>query len=195
LHSFHQLEHLFNIPVGEPVLLQHGETAVAGPLHGREGTHGVFTHSNVGKPGAPDEERQRLNAAIWRYHPTRHEFEVFAHGTSNPWGIDFDDHGQAFATACVIPHLFHIIQGARYHRQAGSHFNAHTYADIPTIADHRHYVGSNPHAGNAHSGDVSHGMGPIPKIPRKRLMGPALVSKSHFQTRATAAHAVTNGMK
>jgi hypothetical protein len=26
-----------------------------------------------------------------------------AHGFSNPWGLDFDDHGQMFITACVIP--------------------------------------------------------------------------------------------
>ena len=85
-----------------------------------------------------------LNAGIWRYHPTRHEFEVFAHGTSNPWGLDFNDHGQAFVEACVIPHCFHIIQGGRYQRQAGQHFNPHTYDDIKTIADHCHYVGRQP---------------------------------------------------
>ena len=46
------------------------------------------------------------------------------------------------STACVIPHLFHIIQGGRYQRQAGQHFNPYTYDDIKTIADHRHYVGN-----------------------------------------------------
>jgi putative heme-binding domain-containing protein len=117
----------------------------------------VFTHSRVGKPGTPDAERTPLNAAIWRYHPTRHEFEVFAEGTSNPWGVDFDDHGQAFCTACVIPHLYHVIEGARYQRQAGSHFNPHTYADIQTIADHRHYLGDNPHGGNGRSDDAGGG--------------------------------------
>ncbi|HND52377.1 MAG TPA: hypothetical protein PLV92_08270, partial [Pirellulaceae bacterium] len=106
------------------------------------GCHGVFTHSEVGAPGTPKEERTRLNAGIWRFHPVRKKFEVFAEGTSNPWGVDFDDRGQAFCTACVIPHLFHIIQGARYERQAGNHFNPHTYADIKTIADHRHYTGN-----------------------------------------------------
>lgn len=105
------------------------------------GCHGVFTHSKVGKPGSKDEDRQGLNAGVWRYHPTRHEFEVFSHGTSNPWGVDFDDHGQAFITACVIPHLWHMIQGARYHRQGGQHFNPYTFEDIKTIADHLHYVG------------------------------------------------------
>lgn len=116
------------------------------------GTHGVFTHSNVGKPGTPDEQRQKINGGVWRYHPTLHKFEVFAHGTSNPWGIDFNDYGHSFVTVCVIPHLFHVIQGARYHRQAGSHFNPNTYEDIKTIADHVHWVGTRgPHAGNFRS--------------------------------------------
>ncbi|KLU05256.1 putative transmembrane protein [Rhodopirellula islandica] len=126
-------------------------TFVWGPDGWLYGCHGVFTHSKVGKPGTPDAERTPLNCAVWRYHPVRHEFDVFANGTSNPWGVDFDDHGQAFITACVIPHLYHIIQGARYQRQGGRHFNPYTYRDIPTIADHLHYLGSTPHSGNSKS--------------------------------------------
>lgn len=139
-------------PAGEPKILLDGwgwqdthetlNTFKWGPDGWLYGCHGVFTHSNVGKPGAKDNERIRINAGIWRYHPTRHTFEVFAEGTSNPWGIDFDEHGQLIAEACVIPHLFHIIQGARYQRQAGSHFNPHTYDDIKTIADHLHWAGN-----------------------------------------------------
>jgi putative membrane-bound dehydrogenase-like protein len=105
------------------------------------GCQGVFTHSRVGKPGSADADRVPVNAGVWRYHPQRHQFEVFAWGTSNPWGVDFDDHGQAFITACVIPHLYHVIQGARYQRQAGQHFNPYVFEDIPTIADHLHYAG------------------------------------------------------
>jgi putative membrane-bound dehydrogenase-like protein len=106
------------------------------------GCHGVFTHSRVGKPGTPDDQREPINAGVWRYHPVRHEFEVFAHGTSNPWGLDYDQHGEWFVTACVIPHLYHIVPGGRYQRQAGQHFNAYTYEDIKTIADHAHYAGN-----------------------------------------------------
>ncbi|MFY8059597.1 MAG: PVC-type heme-binding CxxCH protein, partial [Planctomycetaceae bacterium] len=105
------------------------------------GCHGVFTHSKVGHPGAADDKRLPLNAAVWRYHPQKDVFEAFMNGTSNPWGVDFNDRGQAFITACVIPHLWHVIQGARYHRQGGQHFNPYTYEDIRTIADHAHYVG------------------------------------------------------
>lgn len=121
------------------------------------GCHGVFTHSAVGKPGTPADRRVPINAGIWRYHPTRHEFEVFAHGTSNPWGIDFDANGQMIITACVIPHLYHMIQGGRYERQAGQHFDPYTYDDIKTIADHRHYLGANPHGGNGRSDSAGGG--------------------------------------
>jgi len=120
------------------------------------GCHGVFTHSKVGKPGTPAADRTPIDAGIWRYHPTRHVFEVFAEGTSNPWGVDFDPKGQAFETACVIPHLYHVIPGGRYERQAGPHANPHTYDDIKTIADHRHYPGDRPHATNGRA-DASGG--------------------------------------
>jgi len=154
-------------PAGKPRILLDGwhyedthETLNAfcwGPDGWLYGCHGVFTHSRVGKPGTPDKDRIPINAGVWRYHPTKHVFEVFAHGTSNPWGLDFDVRGQAFVTACVIPHAFHIIQGGRYNRQAGDHFRRYTYADIPTIADHLHWVGTNQWAGNTHSGSAGGG--------------------------------------
>jgi putative membrane-bound dehydrogenase-like protein len=123
------------------------------------GCHGVFTHSRVGKPGTPDAQRTPINAGLWRYHPTRRLFEVFSEGTSNPWGVDFDDNGQAFCTACVIPHLYHMIQGCRYQRQAGEPFNPYTYDDVKTIADHVHFVGDwfSPHAGNNRSDSAGGG--------------------------------------
>jgi len=121
------------------------------------GCHGVFTHSKVGKPGTLDADRVPMNAGVWRYHPQRHEFEVFAWGSSNPWGVDFNDTGQAFITACVIPHLFHVVQGARFQRQGGNHFNPHFYDDIKTIADHSHFIGNiRDHAWWGHEPDVPH---------------------------------------
>ncbi|HAM70071.1 MAG TPA: hypothetical protein DCM86_00315 [Verrucomicrobiales bacterium] len=122
------------------------------------GCHGVFTHSKVGKPGAPDSERTRLNAGVFRYHPVKKTFELFAEGSSNPWGVDFDDYGQCHIEACVIPHFFHMIQGGRFTRQAGEHFNPYTYADIETIADHLHYAGNKgPHAANGRSDSAGGG--------------------------------------
>lgn len=138
------------------------------------GCHGVFCPSLVGKPGAPENERQWVDAAVWRYHPTKHQFEVFAEGTSNPWGIDFDERGQCFIEACVVPHFWHVIQGARYTRQGGEHYAIdlaetarnerhrdqksrksnfpYVYEPIKTHGDHVHYAGTKgPHAGNNRS--------------------------------------------
>jgi putative membrane-bound dehydrogenase-like protein len=79
-----------------------------------------------------------INGGVWRYHPIKDKFEVVSHGFSNPWGIDYDAKGQLFISACVIPHLWHIIPGGIYHRQGGQHFNPYIYSDIRTIADHSH---------------------------------------------------------
>lgn len=155
-------------PDGEPQILLDGWDAVSdthetlnafiwGPDGWLYGCHGVFTRSRVGKPGTPDKDRIPLNCAIWRYHPTKHTFEIFSEGTSNPWGLDYNEHGEFFIEACVIPHCFHMIQGGRYQRQAGQHFNPYTYADIGTIADHLHYIGATPHGGNNRSDSAGGG--------------------------------------
>jgi putative membrane-bound dehydrogenase-like protein len=102
------------------------------------GCHGVFTKSNVGHIGDDETKRQFIDGGIWRYHPVRKTFEIFARGLSNPWGFDFNDQGQAFATCCVIPHLFHVVQGGSYTKQSLPHVNPHIYDDIKTIRDHTH---------------------------------------------------------
>ena len=96
------------------------------------------------KPGEPfpedilEGDGVEINGGVWRYHPTKDRFEVVAHGFSNPWGIDYDAKGQLLISACVIPHLWHVIPGGIYQRQGGQHFNPYVYGDIQTIADHRH---------------------------------------------------------
>ena len=102
------------------------------------GCHGVFTQSWVGRPGTKETDRQFIDGGIWRFHPHSMEFEVFAEGLSNPWGFDFNDMGQGFATCCVIPHLFHIVQGGVYHKQSKQNVNPYVYDNIKTIRDHVH---------------------------------------------------------
>ncbi len=141
-----------DVPDGEPEILLDGwgyqdthETLNAftwGPDGWLYGCHGVFTHSKVGKPGTPNDERTRINAGVWRFHPVSRQFEVYAHGTSNPWGVDFNEYGDWFVSACVIPHFYHLSHGGRYQRQAGQHFDPFTFDDIKTIADHVHYLGN-----------------------------------------------------
>jgi putative membrane-bound dehydrogenase-like protein len=102
-------------------------------------THGVFTHSRVKIPeaSAPGVE---VTAAVARFHPRTKKFEVFADGTSNPWGVDFDRYGNAFVSACVIDHLFHMAAGGIYVRQGGTPANPYSYQLLPSIVDHKHHM-------------------------------------------------------
>lgn len=90
------------------------------------GVQGVFTTSNVGKPGTPESERLRLRAGVWRYHPLRHEFEIFASGGSNQWGLDFNEAGHLFMTHCRSFHggggTTHVIRNGHYWNQANSDY-------------------------------------------------------------------------
>jgi putative membrane-bound dehydrogenase-like protein len=105
------------------------------------GCNGILSISRVGKPGTPDEKRVALDCGVWRFHPTRDLFEAVAHGTTNPWGLDFDDLGEAFITNCVIPHLFHVIPGAHFQRMFGEDVVPNRYELMETCADHLHWAG------------------------------------------------------
>lgn len=104
-------------------------------------THGRTNWSLIGKPGTPKDQRTRFDGGVWRYHPTRRVWEPFMDGTTNPWAIDWDDHGQAFTTTSVDPHLYHVIQGAHYEPSRNRESSQFAYERIATIADHLHFVG------------------------------------------------------
>ncbi len=105
------------------------------------GCNGILATSYVGKPTAPKDKRVPFNCGVWRYHPVRETFEPFAWGTTNPWGLDFDDRGEAFITNCVIEHLFHVVPGAHFKRMYGQDLNPHVYGLMQTCADHIHWAG------------------------------------------------------
>jgi len=105
------------------------------------GTHGRTNWSRIGKPGTSDDQREQFDGGVYRYHPVRHEWEPYADGTTNPWGIDWNDFGEGFVCNCVTPHLFHVIQGAHYEPWRNRSSSQYAYARIDTIADHLHFVG------------------------------------------------------
>jgi putative membrane-bound dehydrogenase-like protein len=140
-----------DVPDGPPQVLLDGFDLKAvhnvansltwGPDGWLYGCNGILSNSKIGKPGTPDDQRVPMNCGIWRYHPVRHEFEVFAHGTTNPWGLAFDERGEAFLTNCVIEHAFHVVPGARFKRMFGQDFNPYTFELMQTCADHIHWAG------------------------------------------------------
>ena len=149
-----------DVPDGEPEVVLDGfdsdrvrHNVVNGLRWGPDGwlygRHGILATSNIGKPGAPAAERVKMNCGIFRYHPVTKAFDVVAEGTTNPWGHDWDEHGQLFFINTVIGHLWHVVPGARYKRMYGNHFDKHLYELIPQTADHYHWD-----AGNEDWGDL-----------------------------------------
>lgn len=137
-------------PDGEPIVMLDGwnDDAVRhnivnglrwGPDGWLYGRHGIMATSFVGRPGTPTPQRVALNCCIWRFHPVTHKFDVICHGTTNPWGMDFDEYGQLFFTNTVIGHLWQAIPGAYLRRMYGTHANPYLYQLIDQIADHYHF--------------------------------------------------------
>jgi len=138
------------VPDGEPVVMLDGFDAETighnivnglkwGPDGWLYGRHGITSTSSIGAPGTPEKDRIAMNCAIWRLHPERKTFEVFCHGGTNPWGLDWNEDGQLFYTNTVIGHLWHAIPGAYYERMFGAHLNPLAYEYIGHTADHYHW--------------------------------------------------------
>jgi putative membrane-bound dehydrogenase-like protein len=96
------------------------------------GLNGVFNHSRVRQGN----KEFNFTCALFRIHPKTREFQLFAEGTSNPWGIAWDNEGSAFVSACVIDHLWHLVETGYYHRQGGP-YPPYTWK-IESIVQHKH---------------------------------------------------------
>jgi putative membrane-bound dehydrogenase-like protein len=140
------------VPDGEPEVMLDGFDVARGNYHnfanglrwGPDGwLYGRCGHScpgRIGVPGMPNELRYPIDGGIWRYHPQRKVVEVLAHGTVNPWGHDWNEHGELFFINTVIGHMWHMIPGAHYRESGtGASQNPLIYERMPQHADHFHY--------------------------------------------------------
>lgn len=96
------------------------------------GLNGVFNRSVVEQNGKTFD----FTCALFRIHPRTREFQLFAEGTSNPWGVAWNENGSAFLSACVIDHLWHLVERGYYHRQGGP-YPEFTWK-LGSIVDYRH---------------------------------------------------------
>ena len=96
------------------------------------GLNGVFNQSVV----THRDQRFEFTCALFRIHPRTRDFELFAQGTSNPWGVAWDGEGNAFVSACVIDHLWHLAERGYYIRQGGPY--PPFTAPMSSIVKHKH---------------------------------------------------------
>ena len=130
-----------------------------GWLYGR---CGASSPGEIGVPGTPKEQRIPMRGTMWRYHPKRKVFEALSGGTTNPWGHDWDEHGELFFINTVNGHLWHGIAGAHCVRPHTIDPNPRVYGLIDQHADHWHFDTSHEWsksrdgAANAYGGGHAH---------------------------------------
>ena len=139
------------VPDGPPQVVLDGFTVAQANYHnfanglrlGPDGwLYGRCGHScpgGLGVPGTPDEQRIPIRGGIWRFHPERKIVEVLCHGTTNPWGHDWDQHGELFFINTVNGHLWHSMAGGHFKESFGNSQNPGVYERLNTIADHWHF--------------------------------------------------------
>ena len=163
-----------DVPDGAPEVVLDGFTIPAenyhnfanglrwGPDGWLYGRCGASSPGRVAAPGTPDAQRVPLMGGLWRYHPKRKVFEPLSHGTTNPWGHDWDEMGEAFFINTVNGHLWHGIVGAHFVRPHTIDPNPHAYTAIDMHADHWHFdtgrdwTGSRDGKANDYGGGHAH---------------------------------------
>ncbi|MBI5774616.1 MAG: c-type cytochrome [Verrucomicrobia bacterium] len=105
-----------------------------GWLYGRCGASGA---ADVNVAGST--EKFPVRGGMWRYHPVRRVFEVITCGNTNPWGHDWNEHGELFYVNTVNGHLWHAVAGEHFVRAHTLDPNPRAYGLIDHHADHWHF--------------------------------------------------------
>lgn len=151
-----------DIPDGDPEVLLSGfgmEDAHAfansltfGPDGWLYGAHGSTVTANI--------RGIEFQQGIWRYHPVTREFELFAEGGGNTWGLDFNEDGEIIAGTNFGEKIgLHQVQGAYYVKGFAKHgalHNPHSYGYF----DHIPYRGFK--GGHVTSGGIIYQGGAFP---------------------------------
>ena len=130
-----------DIPDSDPEVLLTGfgmedahavaNSLIWGPDGWLYGAHGSTCTAKIRNPAKPNDPPIEFQQGVWRYHPKTKEFELFAEGGGNTWGLDFDRHGNVIAgTNWGGYAMLHMVQGGYYVKGFAKHgplHNPHAY--------------------------------------------------------------------
>lgn len=85
------------------------------------GGQGSTTTSRITRPGFDHPAIYNEGPIVWRYHPLTKEFEVFADGGGNTFGLSFDSEGRLFSGHNGgNTRGFHFLQSGQYLKQGNN---------------------------------------------------------------------------
>jgi putative membrane-bound dehydrogenase-like protein len=107
------------------------------------GGQGSTTTSRVTRPGVDPANFPGVyfeGCMVWRYHPEKKIYEIFAEGGGNTFGLDFDSEGRLYSGHNGgVTHGFHFVQGGLYLKQGvsvdkyGPPANPYAYGTLPQL--------------------------------------------------------------
>ncbi|MDB5351055.1 MAG: putative rane-bound dehydrogenase [Planctomycetota bacterium] len=115
---------------------------------------------------------------IWRYHPRTRQFELFAEGGGNTWGLDFDRGGNAFGSSNGSYIAFHMVQGGNYVKGFAKHgplHNPRSYGYFDPLS----FTGTKP-GGHVTPGGIIYKGEAYPPEFRGSFIGANLLSNSVY---------------
>lgn len=105
--------------------------------HGSTVSAAVVRHGPDNRPIPGDKPVHTLGQFVWRYHPEKHLYEVFAEGGGNAFGIEFDSRGRVYSGHNGgDTRGFYYVQGGYYLKnfgKHGSHSNPYTFGFYPAM--------------------------------------------------------------
>ncbi len=142
-----------DIPDGPPVVhlqgfgLEDTHSVANGLVQGADGwlygCQGSTTSSRVTRAGMdpPDTEGVYFEGCmVWRYHPETREYEIFAEGSGNTFGLEMDAQGRLYSGHNGgDTRGWHYVQGGFYQMQGvdpgkfGPPRNPYAFGDLPKI--------------------------------------------------------------
>jgi putative heme-binding domain-containing protein len=107
------------------------------------GGQGSTTTSRIVRPGIDPPNSPGVyfeGCMVWRYHPEKNIYEIFAEGGGNTFGLDFDSEGRLYSGHNGgITHGFYFVQGGLYLKQGldvgkfGPPSNPFAFGVLPAI--------------------------------------------------------------
>jgi putative heme-binding domain-containing protein len=86
------------------------------------GAHGSTVSAHITRPGDKQKPIQMIGQHIWRYHPDKKRFEIYAEGGGNAFGLEIDSQGRVYSGHNGgDTRGFHYVQGGSYRKGFEKH--------------------------------------------------------------------------
>ncbi|QDU82904.1 hypothetical protein Pla110_46670 [Polystyrenella longa] len=139
-----------DVPDGDPEVLLEGfgieDTHSAanslrfGPDGWLYGAQGSTVSGNVKHYRVDEAPIRSMGQLIWRFHPKTKEYEIFAEGGGNAFGVEFDSKGRLFSGHNgANTRGFHYVQGGYYQKGFAKHgplSNPFAFGYFPMMKSH-----------------------------------------------------------